>query len=367
VARAFIGVGANLEPERHLRQAVEQLGQRVKIVALSRLYRSRPLARPEQPDFLNGVMEIETDHSPTRLKRELREIERALGRQRGEDQHSARSIDLDLLLYDDWLLTSAQLTLPHPEIARRSFVAVPLAELAPDLPLPGTGRPLREVAQATEPWPLTPSVRLTEEWRRAWRHPGASPSFTAVNCEAVERIIRELLVEIGEDPNREGLVRTPARVAAALEYLTSGYRTDPKQLINQAIFSQDTNNLIIARDIEIYSLCEQHLLPFFGRCHIGYTSHNRVFGLSKLARLADMHARRLQRQERMTEQIAQVVFESIGALGVGVVIEARHLCLMMRGVEKEHSVVVTSSMLGSFRESAATRAEFLSLIGRPRP
>ncbi len=125
--------------------------------------------------------------------------------------------------------------------------------------------------------------------------------------------------------------------------------------------------MIVARDIEIYSLCEEHLLPFFGLCHIGYTAENRVFGLSKLARLADMYARRLQLQERMTDQIARVVFDSIGALGAGVVIEARHLCMMMRGIEKQGSVIVTSSMLGSFRESQTTRAEFLSLVGRPRP
>lgn len=182
----------------------------------------------------------------------------------------------------------------------------------------------------------------------------------------VERIVRELLVELGEDPDREGLVRTPARVAAALEYLTSGYRADVDKLINKAIFTQETNNMIVARDIEIYSLCEDHLLPFFGRCHIGYIADQRVFGLSKLARLADMYARRLQLQQRLTDQIARVVSDSIGAQGVGVVIEARHLCTMMRGVEKQNTEVVTSSVLGSFRSSPATRAEFLSLVHRPR-
>ncbi len=188
-----------------------------------------------------------------------------------------------------------------------------------------------------------------------------------MNVDKVKQIVRELLVELGEDPDREGLVRTPARVAAALEYLTSGYRVDIDRLINNAIFTQEANNMILARDIELYSLCEDHLLPFYGRCHVGYVADKRVFGISKLARLTDMYARRLQLQQRLTEQIARSIEGSIHAQGVGVVIEARHLCMMMRGVEKQSSVVVTSSMLGSFRRSQATRQEFLSLIGNPGP
>jgi len=186
-----------------------------------------------------------------------------------------------------------------------------------------------------------------------------------MNREKVERLVRELLSEIGEDPQREGLLRTPARIAAALEFLTSGYRTDLKKLINGAIFAQETNNMIIARDIEVYSLCEHHMLPFFGRCHIGYISRGKVFGVSKLARLVDMYARRLQIQERLTHQIARAIMDAINAEGVGVIIEARHLCMMMRGVEKQNSMMTTSSVLGSFHNSTATRNEFLSLINRP--
>jgi GTP cyclohydrolase I len=184
--------------------------------------------------------------------------------------------------------------------------------------------------------------------------------------EKVKRLIRELLVEIGEDPDREGLAKTPDRVAKAYEYLTSGYRADIDSLINGAIFTQETNNMIIARDIELYSLCEHHILPFFGRCHIGYVARHRVFGISKLARLVDMYARRLQIQERLTQQIAQAVQEAIDAEGVGVIIEARHLCMMMRGIEKQNSMMTTSSVLGTFRSSEATRLEFLELIARPR-
>jgi GTP cyclohydrolase IA len=181
--------------------------------------------------------------------------------------------------------------------------------------------------------------------------------------EKLEALVRELLLEIGEDPEREGLVRTPRRVAEALRFLTSGYRDDARKVINDAIFTQRTNSMVIVKNIELYSLCEHHILPFFGRCHIGYIPNGRVFGVSKLARMVDMYARRLQLQERLTEQISQQVMESINAIGVGVMIEAQHLCMMMRGVEKQNSVMVTSSVLGTFRDSTATREEFLALIG----
>ncbi len=184
--------------------------------------------------------------------------------------------------------------------------------------------------------------------------------------DKLESLVRSILVELGEDPSREGLERTPRRVAEALRFLTSGYRTDAQKLINGAIFTQRTNSMVICKNIEVYSLCEHHMLPFFGRCHIGYIPSGRVFGLSKLARLVDMHARRLQLQERLTEQISEEIMRSINALGVGVMIEARHLCMMMRGVEKQNSVMVTSSVLGTFRDSVATREEFLALVG-PRP
>ncbi len=189
------------------------------------------------------------------------------------------------------------------------------------------------------------------------------PAAREPNAERIEALIRELLIEIGEDPEREGLQRTPKRVAAAYSFLTSGNRTDIDALINDAIFTQKTNSMVIVKNIEVYSLCEHHMLPFFGRCHIGYIPDGRVFGVSKLARLVDMYARRLQLQERLTEQISQSVMETIGAAGAGVMIEAQHLCMMMRGVEKQNSMMITSSVVGQFRESLATREEFLGLIG----
>jgi GTP cyclohydrolase IA len=190
------------------------------------------------------------------------------------------------------------------------------------------------------------------------------PPRGPVDVERVRGLVREILVALGEDPDREGLLRTPKRVAEALAFLTSGERTDLDALVNGAIFTQQTNSMVIVKNIEVYSLCEHHMLPFFGRCHIGYIPTGKVFGVSKLARLADMYARRLQLQERLTEQISQAVMQTVGASGVGVMIEAQHLCMMMRGVEKQNSVMVTSSVLGTFRESQATREEFLALIGQ---
>ncbi len=176
--------------------------------------------------------------------------------------------------------------------------------------------------------------------------------------------IKKLLIELGEDPNREGLKDTPKRVAEAYRFLTEGYRKDISEVINDAYFESDANHMVIVRDIEIYSLCEHHMLPFFGKCHIGYIPSGKVFGVSKLARLADVFSRRLQLQERITQQLARLIMDTVEPEGVGVVIEAKHLCMMMRGVEKQNSCMVTSAMLGSFHDSNSTRNEFLHLIGK---
>jgi len=178
---------------------------------------------------------------------------------------------------------------------------------------------------------------------------------------SLEDLMRELLVRLGEDPKREGLVRTPERFANAFQYLTKGYREDPAEVLNGALFSVDYDEMVIVKDIEMFSLCEHHMLPFFGKVHIAYIPKGRVLGLSKLPRLVEVFARRLQVQERLTVEIAESIQNAIHPLGVGVVIEARHLCMMMRGVEKQHSATVTSSMIGAFR-AQQTRQEFLSLI-----
>jgi GTP cyclohydrolase I len=181
----------------------------------------------------------------------------------------------------------------------------------------------------------------------------------------MQEIIRQLLAELGEDPSREGLLDTPKRVEKALTFLTSGYAADVDATLNNALFSVDYNEMVIVRDIDFYSLCEHHLLPFFGKCHVAYIPQGRVLGLSKIPRLVDIFARRLQIQERLTNQIAETLCEKVDPLGVAVVMEATHLCMSMRGVEKQNSFAATSAMLGVFREDARTRMEFLELIKRP--
>ncbi|MFZ0636999.1 MAG: GTP cyclohydrolase I FolE [Candidatus Acidiferrales bacterium] len=184
--------------------------------------------------------------------------------------------------------------------------------------------------------------------------------------EKIAEHVRQILIELGEDPNREGLRRTPERFAKALQFLTSGYRQDPEKLLNGAMFSVCYDEMVIVKDIEVFSMCEHHLLPFFGKCHVAYIPSKKVIGLSKIARLVNMYARRLQIQERLTSQIAKSLQEKLSPEGVGVIIEARHLCMVMRGVEKQNSAAMTSAMLGIFRDNKQTRDEFLSLIRTPK-
>ena len=175
-------------------------------------------------------------------------------------------------------------------------------------------------------------------------------------------LYENMLRDIGEDPTREGLLKTPERAAKALQYLTRGYNQTIDEVVNKAIFESDNDEMILVKDIELYSLCEHHLLPFIGKCHVAYIPTGKVIGLSKIARIVDMYARRLQIQENLTKQIADTLMDAINPAGVGVIIEAEHLCMKMRGVEKQNSVMTTSMMLGSFREHSRTRAEFLRLI-----
>ncbi len=189
---------------------------------------------------------------------------------------------------------------------------------------------------------------------------------TTLTSATYEELVREMIVRLGEDPDREGLASTPERVAKAMQFLVKGYKEDPEALLRQALYTVNYDEMVIVKDVEVFSLCEHHLLPFFGKVHVAYIPKGKVIGLSKIPRLIEAFSRRLQIQERLTTQIAEAIQNAIEPQGVGVVIEARHLCMMMRGVEKQHSSAVTSSMLGCFRSEEETRTEFLSLI-RQRP
>ena len=187
---------------------------------------------------------------------------------------------------------------------------------------------------------------------------------TEIATRSLEDLVREILPLLGEDPERDGLQRTPTRVAKALEFLTSGYRADIGKIVNEALYSVTYDQMVIVKDIEFFSLCEHHLLPFFGKMHVAYLPKDKVIGLSKLPRIVDAFARRLQIQERLTQQVAETIETAIAPEGVGVICEARHLCMMMRGVEKQHSGAMTSAMLGAFRNRKTTRDEFLALAGQ---
>lgn len=180
----------------------------------------------------------------------------------------------------------------------------------------------------------------------------------------MEELVRELLLRLGENPEREGLAKTPKRVTASLKYLTHGYRQDIQKVLNQAIFKENYDEMVVLKDIDVFSLCEHHLLPFYGKAHVAYIPHGKIIGLSKIPRVVEIFARRLQVQERLTSQIAECLMDALNPRGVGVVVEALHLCMAMRGVEKRDAYCVTSTMLGSFRESDRARSEFLSLIGK---
>jgi GTP cyclohydrolase IA len=204
---------------------------------------------------------------------------------------------------------------------------------------------------------MSESRKRTEELKITDGHDGGEQGNMA-------DLVRTMIAMLGEDPRREGLRRTPERFERALRYLTSGYHQDPQKILNNAMFSVGYDQMVVVKDIELFSLCEHHMLPFLGKCHVAYLPDKKVVGLSKIPRLVNMFSRRLQIQERLTSQIAEAIQTGIQPLGVGVVIEARHLCMIMRGVEKQHSEAVTSAMLGAFRDNQNTREEFLALINR---
>jgi GTP cyclohydrolase I len=186
--------------------------------------------------------------------------------------------------------------------------------------------------------------------------------LTLKKREHLEQVVEQLLMDIGEDPKREGLLRTPRRVAKAYEFLTKGYREDIKKVLNDAIFNEKYSEMVIVKDIDFFSMCEHHMLPFFGKAHVAYIPNGKILGLSKIPRIVEVFSRRLQVQERLTQQIAETLYETVNPEGVAVVIEARHMCMMMRGVEKQNSLASTSAMLGVFRDDVKTRGEFLHLI-----
>jgi GTP cyclohydrolase I len=372
MSQAFVFIGSNIDRDSNFPAAIEQLDGLGRVLAVSPVYDTPALGPEDGPRFYNGAVLLETDRPPHALRRALRRIETDLGRVRSDDKFAPRPIDLDLVLYGEETIDTPDFKLPDPLIFERPFMARALADIAPEYVIPPDGPTLDELAcrlrpRAGEMIQATAMSRQVAQLVRGGRRtePAMMPLYNTImprtgepdidedidqpaNPEVVEAV-RTIIVNVGEDPTREGLLRTPERVARAYTELLSGYHVDPVALVNGAVFQSDYHDLVIVKDIEFYSLCEHHLLPFFGKIHVAYLPDGEVLGLSKIPRIVDMFARRLQIQERMTQEIAEFINDLLHPRGVAVIVSGQHMCSMMRGVKKGQAKMLTQTMLGEFQ------------------
>jgi GTP cyclohydrolase I len=363
---AVIAIGSNIEPERNVRLAVRLLNRCEGWVLerVSRAYRSAAVGS-DGPDYVNAAVLVSTSIEPEEMRRRLRDIEDRMGRVRTEDKYADRTIDLDIVLYEGFSGDVGGSAIPDPSMADHPHLIVPAAEVAPHWEYGAGKEPLNVLASQTNREGLTPMSRELVPMDRT-RHYAAESSMEADNGEVYdaefEASVRGQLVALGEDPEREGLARTPLRVAKAMDFLTSGYTTSVEEAVNNAIFEVESDEMVLVKDVEFYSLCEHHMLPFFGRAHVAYLPNKKIIGLSKIARIIDVFARRLQVQERLANQVADAIEEILDPLGVAVIMEGHHFCMMMRGVQKQGSSMVTSAMRGGFKNNPSTRSELMELI-----
>lgn len=364
--RAVLAMGSNIEKERNLAEAIRLLRRapRITVERVSRFYESPSVGGPEDaPDFFNVAALVRTELTAAGLREALRAIERELMRERSADPDAPRTIDLDVAYFGDTGLDIDGWILPDPLVATAPHVAIPIAEVAPDWIHPTDGRTTKEIAEqiGADDVQLVMAVHLSDPYLP--RAPEDFDDVVDVYAPKLEGLVREQLLAIGEDPDREGLRRTPLRVAKALDFLTSGYSTSLDEVVNDAVFdAEGADEMVLVKDIEFYSMCEHHMLPFFGKAAVAYLPRGKIIGLSKIARIVDVFARRLQVQERLTNQVADALIEILAPHGAAVVMEGRHLCMMMRGVQKQESEMVTSAMRGTFKEDSRTRNEFLALV-----
>ncbi|MCP3997521.1 MAG: GTP cyclohydrolase I FolE [bacterium] len=366
----IISLGSNIEKERYLPEAIRLLRRhrRIEVRRVSRFFESAPVGGPDDaPDFFNAAVVACTDLSPEELRDELRHLEEVLGRKRTEDKDAPRTIDLDIAYYGELQAAFDGWQVPDPGAGSAPHVAIPIADVAPTWVDPVSSKTaydlmlLVDAAQEA----VKPVLSITLATPYESRGPEEFDQTGDVYAPQLEAIVRAQLLEIGENPDREGLVRTPLRVAKALDFLTNGYSTSLSEVVNNAVFDgEGADEMVLVKDIEFYSMCEHHMLPFFGKAAVAYLPKGKIIGLSKVARVVDLFARRLQVQERLTNQVADAMSEILDPLGVGVVIEGQHLCMMMRGVQKQDSSTVTSAMRGTFRSDPRTRSEFISLANR---
>ena len=364
--QVVIAVGSNIEKERHVPEAIRLLRRHahIDVERVSRCYETRAEGGPEgSPDFFNAAVLACTDLAPEELRAELRSIEDELGRVRTADRNAPRTIDLDIVYFGDFAGRFGELVLPDPQAETAAHVAVPVAEVVPDWVHPTSGRSTKEIAAEIGNPEVRPAMAIQLSTPYSPRAPEDFDDINDVYAPKLEGLIREQLRELGENPDREGLARTPLRVAKAMDFLTSGYSTMVDDVVNNAVFdAEGAEEMVLVKDIEFYSMCEHHMLPFFGKAAVAYLPKGKIIGLSKIARIVDVFARRLQVQERLTNQVGDALVEILEPHGVAVVMEGKHLCMMMRGVQKQESSMVTSAMLGTFKDDARTRAEFLDLV-----
>jgi GTP cyclohydrolase I len=364
MTRAVVSLGSNIDAAQNLPAAFDRLKRQAgfEVVAVSPIYRTAAIGPEGQPDFLNAAALVETELDPAGLRGVMRLIEAEMGRRRTGEPFAPRVIDLDVVLFEGFSGEIDGTLIPDPTIADHAHLAVPAADVAPSWEYGGDGDTLAAIAHPMRGRiesimtknPLVHDRYATELEMEAARD--------EVYDAELEGHVRAILARLGEDSDREGLQRTPLRVAKALDFLTSGYSTTLDEVVNNAVFESDADEMVLVKDVEFYSLCEHHLLPFFGKAHVAYMPNKKIIGLSKIARIIDLFGRRLQVQERLTNQIADAIEQVLHPHGVAVVMEGSHFCMLMRGVQKQGSSMVTSAMRGGFRQNPSSRAEFLELI-----
>jgi GTP cyclohydrolase IA len=361
--RAVVAIGSNIDPERNVPVALARLGAlpSLRILDTSGLYRAKAVGT-RGPDFLNAAVLVETDLEPAALRVELRAVESGLGRVRTADRNAPRTIDLDLVLFEGFSGTVDGAVIPDPDLERYGHLAVPAADVAPSWECGADARTLKDIAEGFSQEDIRPVMTDTNGHPRYATEQRMEATSGEIYRPEFEDTVVRMLELLGEDPHREGLERTPLRVAKAMDFLTSGYGLSLDDVVNHALFESDAEEMVIVKDIEFYSLCEHHMLPFFGKAHIAYMPNGRIIGLSKVARIVDLFSRRLQVQERLTNQIADAMEETLKPHGVAVVMAGNHFCMMMRGVQKQGSSMVTSAMRGGFKDNPSSRAEFMGLI-----
>jgi GTP cyclohydrolase I len=352
--KAVVAVGSNIERERHLPEAIRLMrrNDHIEVERVSRLYESPSVGGPgDAPDFFNAAVLVCTKLSPVDLRAELRSIEAALGRVRTSDPNSPRTVDLDVVYFADTVGDFDGWQLPDPQAAVAPHVAIPVADIVPDWQDPTSGRSAREIAEQLDANGVQPVMAIQLSTPYVSRAPEDFDDLSDVYAPKLEGLVREQLFEIGEDPDREGLVRTPLRVAKALDYLTSGYTTSVDEVVNNALFdAEGAEEMVLVKDIEFYSMCEHHMLPFFGKAAVAYLPKGTIIGLSKIARLVDVYARRLQVQERLTNQVADALSDTLDPHGVAVVMEGKHLCMMCRSRRARWSPVRCAGRFGPMPE-----------------